>query len=185
MKYIGLMLVFLCVSSAAAQVHQHRSGQAFVVQQQQQWQVELILPAADVLGFEYAPSTDQEKQKVSEFEALANKAEQLVTLPNCQLTDTDVKIALGETVTDHKAHHHKSHQHDHHKDHDHSHHDNSEQEMHSDIELSYRFSCQQKPDSIAFPLFEQFSSLENLKVQWITEKGQGALSLTSSQPLSL
>jgi hypothetical protein len=51
----GLLMAFLCLSCQAvvAQKHVHGDGQLLIAQDQQQWQFQFILPAADLLGFEY------------------------------------------------------------------------------------------------------------------------------------
>ena len=69
--------------------------------------------------------------------------------------------------------------HDHDHDHDHEH----EGEVHSDIEVAYRFECSApgKLTQLTVELFESFSGMEKLKVQYVIEAKQGAAELTASK----
>lgn len=103
---------------------------------------------------------------------------------------------------DHKAHKHDDHDHDHkhhddddydhdheaHKhddhDHDHKHHDDDDHDhdhdAHSDIAARYVFDCQNTADvrSLTVNMFDAFSGLEKVDVQWIGHNLQGSEVIT-------
>jgi hypothetical protein len=86
---------------------------------------------------------------------------------------------------DHKDHDHDEHDHGDHKDHDHDHHDHDDHkdhdhESHSDIAFTYQYDCTGDVNSLTISHFQQFSLMENLKVQWISDSAQGAEDLTKS-----
>jgi hypothetical protein len=59
-----------------------------------------------------------------------------------------------------------------------------EDEAHGDLDADYRFVCAHPEalDRIEVRLFERFQATQRLRVQYATEKGQGALELTPANP---
>lgn len=61
--FVGLNLAGIGINAVHAAPHTHGEGKLQILQAGSEWQFVLQLPAADVLGFEYAPSTSSEKKR--------------------------------------------------------------------------------------------------------------------------
>ncbi len=97
--------------------------------------VEITAPGADVVGFEHAPKTDEQKHILEKAEATLKNAEKLLLLSSgakCHLETAHVKHTLGGEGHHDHDHHDHDHDHDHddhkhdehkHDDHDHKHHE--------------------------------------------------------------
>jgi len=64
----------------------------------------LQLPAADVLGFEYAPSTTSEKKRYEETQKVFQRFDDIFTLSNtCELLDITLE-SPWEVANEHEGH---------------------------------------------------------------------------------
>lgn len=133
--------------------------------------IELDSPAANIVGFEHRPSSEVEHAALDKAVAKLKQGSQLFAFnasAGCSLEKAQVESAL---LQDNHGHH----QHDHDKQDDKKHADS-----HSDIEVSYHFECSNPGDlsQLTVGLFEAFSGMGKLNVQYITDTGQGAAELT-------
>jgi hypothetical protein len=149
---------------AMSQHHVHGEGLLFVAQENNQWQFQFVLPAADVLGFEHAPETPQQQQTIVDVVAKANDVRPfLITPEGCKVSAMEHEFPMAESSTAHddeEGHEHEGHEH------------------HGNIEVSYQLTCQQAVTQIQVSLFSWVTSLDHLQVQWINDEGQGAAVLT-------
>lgn len=150
--------------------HEHGAAMLGLAQEGNTLQIELDSPAFNILGFEYAPSTAEEKQTLASAIDALNNGERLFTFPKsakCSMVDSDVHSSLL------KADHDK---HDEHKDHD------EHDEGHSDMEVVWSFNCLSPDDltKVEITLFSNFKNLTDLDVDYITNTGQGSVELSPS-----
>lgn len=157
---------------ADAQVHTHGQGQALVAQEANQWVIELNLPAADILGFEHAPETEQQKQAIKELKKAVQDSGSFIALPSHCL-----RVSVNLEIPSDGEHEHGDNPHKH----DHDHHDSGE--THGNVEILLEYRCQSSINSMSFPVLTNYSSLTSLSVGWITEKGQGAKTIDSTNPV--
>ncbi len=149
--------------------HVHGIGQMNVVLDGTTLAIELDSPAANLIGFEYAPRDETEEAVLEQAVAHLRDAAALFELPaaaQCQIEEIELKSALLE----HEAAGHE--------------HDAEDGHPHADMEASYRFHCD-KPgqlDGITVKLFQLFPATEELEVQLITPTSQGAAELTAESP---
>ena len=150
--------------------------------------VELDSPAANIVGFEHAPSSETDHAALDKAVAALKDGDRLYRFNDeagCRLEGARVASALIEG--EHEGHG------DQHSD-KHAHeekgvdeHDEYEQEgeVHSDIEAAYHFECAEpgKLKQFAVKLFEAFPSTEELNVQYVIEDRQGGAELTASNPI--
>ena len=142
---------------------QHEAGQQHEIGQ---LQIELITPAANLLGFEHTPNTQAQWQQLNELRQTLNTPDALLTLtPACELQASDLNLPFAEEVpplhngADHNVEHHAEHSHP----------------THHDIHVHYEWRCKgPKPPSIHVPGFKRFSAFEKIQVQWIANNKQGA-----------
>ncbi|MFT5543968.1 MAG: hypothetical protein ACI97K_000032 [Glaciecola sp.] len=154
-------IVVLCLicQTAVAQKHVHGEGLLLIAQEQQQWQFEFVLPAADLLGFEHMPETLEEKQQVITMINKIENVEAMIKLPeNCRAVSTSHSLAAFVVANQTFAHSHE----------------------HTDIRVTYIFDCKESPSFAEASILNFLDSLNRVNAQWITNDQQGAVQLTPS-----
>lgn len=167
-----LLLTSLSPLAMAQDVHQHGHARMNMVIDGANIEMELISPAANILGFEYDAKTAEEKQILQKAQdILLLKGELLFAFTpeaECLPASVTLEAAESDDLHDHEEHGHahkkEDHGHDHdkhaekHEEHDHGHkqhasHDDhkrhwdgkyaGEDDVHSDIRAHYIYSCSQ------------------------------------------
>ncbi len=143
----------------------------------QEVHVELDSPAANIVGFEHAPSSEADHAALDKAVATLKDGDRLFLFnaeARCRMEKAGVTSALLDEEHDEHADKHSS-------DHDHERHED-EDEAHSDIEAAYHFECDEpgKLTQLTVELFEAFPGTEELKVQYVIESKQGAAELTAA-----
>ena len=168
---LSALLLTQCTFSFA-QIHAHGHGQAFVAQEGNTWKISIVLPAADVLGFEHAPETEEQKKIVKDFRHLVSAGNEVLILnKSCHRTVLEIKVP-EESEHDHGEEHHDSHKH--HSEELHA------EATHENVEINFEFNCKSTVETVSFPLILELKSLETVNVQWFTDSGQGASKVTKS-----
>nr|WP_283617736.1 DUF2796 domain-containing protein [Alteromonas macleodii] len=163
--FVGLNLAGIGINAVHAAPHTHGEGKLQILQAGSEWQFVLQLPAADVLGFEYAPSTTSEKKRYEETQKVFQRFDDIFTLSNtCELLDITLE-SPWEVANEHEGHAHRN--------------------THSDFRVAYLLSCQGPVKRIEMTGFPHWPSLQHVNAIWVTNKGQGALEITPSQPTLL
>jgi len=195
------ILQFSCWSYAFEQheAHEHGVAQLNIVKEGSSFIIALETPAANILGFEHQPETEQQKQAVAMAQELLNAPGKLFRLPqdaSCRLMDTDLEaevLAGGEQTghadlhqDDHAQHHddHRNDKHQHEMEHEeHGHDKHADKHSHSDIDVQYTFNCDDpaKLTNVEVLLFKTFSGFEEINTQIISDKGQQAVELTPAK----
>ncbi|WP_172449367.1 ZrgA family zinc uptake protein [Bowmanella denitrificans] len=170
--WLRLALILSLSPSALAQQHTHGQGELQIAQDGERWHLQLILPAADALGFEHEAKTSEQKKAQHHLaHKLTHNAGVVKLTGQCSLVSAEHSLQ----AVDNQNHPHKHHEH----------HDDNEQHhehRHSNIEVTYQYDCASAVTQLALPLFESMPSLSLIKAQWLTDKGQGVANLTSSHP---
>ncbi len=154
--------------------HVHGIATLNLALQGEEVQLELNSPAANILGFEHAPSSEADHETLDKAVAALKNADRLFHFNKeaaCGMEKAMLTSALLEE--EHEGHAHAEvgkHDHDEHKD-----------ENHSDIEALYHFECARpgKLLQLSVALFEAFPATQALKVQFVTENKQGAVELSA------
>jgi G3E family GTPase len=166
---MAMSLSFIC----QAQVHIHGQGELLIAQEDNHWQVQLTLPAADALGFEHTASTPEQQQvKQSLAKRLAKNIDIIEFKKTCKLQSS--KHSLQDIPKDHHHSDQQKEQHKHHHGHKHGAHTGE----HTDVEVEYMFTCPSPVSQIAVKLFPSMPSLTKIDARWITENAQGAAQLS-------
>lgn len=191
-------LFALAAASAAAPVlaqetreldaHVHGMTTAEIAVEHGQVQINLLSPGMDIVGFEYAASTDADKDAVEAAIRQFLAPETMVTLPaaaECRLTEVLAHLHSGEQ--DHDDEHGE--EHDNHAEDDHEghggHDDHAEEgAAHSEFHARYIFACEDEEalTSVGFPFFDRFEGAQEIEVQYVTETGAGTAELTRATP---
>ena len=147
----------------AAHVHGHAT--ANISYEDSKLNIDFTFPAIDIYGFEHEARNAEESQAVDNALSLFRDSSNIVTMkPKCE----------------HELHEHE----DHSEHHDHEDgHDEHEEIEHSDVEVDYLFKCETKsPIEINFVLFENFPSLEEINVQFISDNMQQLFTVSPKNP---
>lgn len=165
----------------------------------QEVHIELDSPAANIVGFEHAPSSADDHAALDKAVATLKDGDRLFRFneeAGCRMEMATVTSELfdeahheqeGHAQEKAGAHAHEDkegHDHDEHKE-EHGHKDEHEHEgegeTHSDMDATYHFECDtpDKLKALTVELFEAFSGMEKINVQYVIESKQGAAELTA------
>lgn len=179
--------------------HEHGVASLNLVVDGNQVSLELDSPAANLVGFEYQPSTDEDRATVARVKAAMEQADGLFTFTpaaGCQLQQVDLDSPLF-AAQDHDEHEHEHEhaehdhdhdhdhdEHDHHDDHEHAHDHSHEHGEHADIEGRFDYVCDapEQLEALTLPLFNDYPAMQRIQVQAITASGQHGAVLTAEQP---
>ncbi len=154
--------------------HEHGAAEMTIAWTGSELAIELLSPAYNVLGFEYAPSSEDELALADESVAAleAGAFLQFSASANCELTSADVH---ADFLTE-----------EHDEDEAHEDHEDEEAGTHSDIDVEYSITCEQ-PDRLSeldlSGLFVQFPNFEDLSVQWLSDTQQSAATISAENTI--
>ena len=173
MKNILIVLVCLFVSfdilaQVARQKDSHEHGAAIIkmVLEEERLQVEFEVPSESLIGFEHFPKSQSNRENFNEAIKILSDPSKLFSIPikaECLLVGINVSQSLFSNEEEHG-------------------HDESEKsEIHSEFESNYYWNCQHldEIDSIGTQLMSFFPRIEEIRVNWISNNGQGSLELES------
>ncbi|WP_201244842.1 DUF2796 domain-containing protein [Halochromatium salexigens] len=139
-------------------------------------QIELGSPAANIVGFEHAPSSPDDHAALDKAVATLEDGDTLFRF-NADAGCRMETVTVTSEMLDGEHDNHDGHAHNESEEHEHDH----AGETHSDIEAAYHFECE-APDTLrrlTVEVFEAFPGMEEIKVQYVIERKQGAASLTA------
>ena len=160
--------------------------------------VELITPAANLVGFEHQPENEAQHQQVEQALAMLEAPSNLATFPEaarCELQEQEIETNMAGVDPAHHEEHeeHEEHADEHDEEHeehaDESHADHDEhgddhghegEEVHSEFHARYVFRCQDMNalDSAELPLFDTFQGMEEVEVVIVGPNGQTKAEVT-------
>ncbi|WP_373959037.1 DUF2796 domain-containing protein [Vibrio gigantis] len=116
--------------------HVHGQVEVNIAQDGQELLVEVTAPGADVVGFEHAPETAEQKKMFEQAIAQLNKPDELFSFnnANCTLKFKSVSNTLEDDHDEHEGHNHAEHDHHDHEGHDHAEHDHDDHKGHDHAE---------------------------------------------------
>jgi len=173
MKNIFIVLVCLFVSfDILAQVsrqkdsHEHGAAIIKMVMEDEKLQIEFEVPSESLIGFEHFPKSQSNRENFNKAIKVLSDPSKLFSQPikaECLLVGMNVSQSLFSNEEEHG-------------------HDESEKsEIHSEFKSNYYWNCQHldEIDSIGTQLMTFFPQIEEIRVNWISNNGQGSLELES------
>jgi hypothetical protein len=157
--------------------HVHGQGTLNIALEGSRLSMEFEAPGADIVGFEHAPSTPEQKSALEKAEKELKAPETLLQLPvSAGCTVADAKVTI-------ESEHHEDGADDHDHDHDAADHDHTGHQ-HSAFHAEYAFDCKTPASltTLAFDYFKHFAGAQKLNVTVITPKGQSSFEVTRDQP---
>ncbi|CAH7012200.1 conserved hypothetical protein [Vibrio chagasii] len=114
--------------------HVHGQVEVNIAQDGQELLVEVTAPGADVVGFEHAPETAEQKKVFEQAIAQLNKPDELFSFnnANCTLKFKSVSNTLESDHNEHEGHDHEGHDHAKHDHDDHEGHEHAEHAEHAE-----------------------------------------------------
>ena len=136
--------------------------------------VELDGPAANIVGFEHAPSSEADHAALDKAVAMLKDGNRLFRFNK----DAGCRMEAARVASELLDEKHEGHTKEGHEDEQHEH----EGATHSEIEAGYHFECEKpgKLTQLTVELFDAFPGTEKLKVQYVIESKQGAAELTAT-----
>ncbi|MDG1470658.1 MAG: DUF2796 domain-containing protein [Ascidiaceihabitans sp.] len=163
--------------------HEHGVAQLDIAMDGQQIAMELHAPGADIVGFEYAAESADDRAAVDNAVAALARPLDLFVLPDAAGCSV-VQAAAGlESEDDHdgEAEEHDEHAKDDHKD---DHDDHEEQAGHTEFHAEYLLTCTD-PDAatdITFAFFDAFPNALEVEVQLISDTGAKSFEVERDTP---
>jgi hypothetical protein len=165
--------------------HVHGQGKLNIAVEDGRLEMELEVPAADIVGFEHSARTKQQRASVAKARAALSKPLALFRLPaaaGCRVASANVKHQVEGDA----------HGHGHDKDHDHGARRSGSSPQkgdagranHAEFHAEYRLTCRTPAalDAMTFDYFETFSGAQALEVNLISPKGQTRYQVTRDKP---
>lgn len=168
--------------------HVHGHGTLNIAVEDKRVLMELEAPGMDIVGFEHAAKSDDQKARVDAANAILQRPLDIFALPGaagCTVVSAEVKVEA--------EHHDDGDDHDHDaKDkagdaHDHDHgddHDAHEHEGHNQFHATYELACTNPAElaSIGFDYFKHFAGAQGLTVNVVAAKGQSKYEVRRDKP---
>jgi len=202
----GLIVNMANSESRHVDAHVHGEGELNIAIEGNEIAMELIAPGFDIIGFEYTPTSDEDKAKVEKAEALLADTLNLFTFPEaaaCKVTSANIEMELGEAGREgdhddhghgdhddhdkHDEHEHDDHDkhdehdvHDEHDEHDHDEHSEEDKDaQHLEFHAEYALSCEDANavNMITTNYFDTFPNAETLEVQLAKAAGSTTVEL--------
>ena len=160
--------------------HEHGVGQLDMAVEGNRIALELHAPGADIVGFEYAATSAEDRAKVDAAVATLARPLDLFVLPAA--AECSVVQASAELESEAEHEEHAEDKHDDHGDEDHAEHE--DEAGHTEFHAEYTLECADTSavSLITFAYFDAFPNALELEVQLITEKGAGAFEVTRDAP---
>ncbi len=189
---LAVVAISLLTTSARAEEehrelgpHVHGHGTLNIAIDDKAVSLELEVPGMDIVGFEHAASTDDQKAAIEKAKAHLAKPLGLFSLPaaaGCSVAEAKVAIEA--------EHHHDGDDDDHGADHrdgakgDHDQGDHDEHAGHNEFRATYAFDCTVPAEltTINFDYFALFAGAHDLTVNVVTAKGQSKYEVSRDKP---
>ncbi len=174
------------------EAHEHGVAHLNVAHDGKNLYIELTSPAANIVGFEYQPRTQEQKAAVKAAIKKLEAGEALFVLPSGVEGGLAKSKVYTDIASDSDNISEDAHTHDHDeiskkdegdKHHHQENHESNERERHSEFKAEYHFVCK-KPKKLVYidvKLFNVFPGIEHIEVQLVTDTRQTALELTAQK----
>ena len=168
--------------SRTLDAHEHGLSTVQIAVEGGMMSLSLEAPGMDIVGFEYAPSTEADTAAVAAAIDLLGQHGAVVTLPDaagCSLTSATAALETEE----HHDEYHADHAHDEHAEHD-GEEGHAKGAAHSAFHASHVFDCTAPAalTSVTFSFFDQFPNAQKIAVQYVTDAGAGSAAITRDAP---
>jgi|TARA_B110001450_G_scaffold78642_1_gene74686 hypothetical protein len=160
--------------------HEHGVGQLDIAFDGKQILMELHAPGADIVGFEYAAESAEDRAKVDAAVAMLARPLDLFVITEaagCTLVQASAELERDEGQVDHE---------DEHDDHEDANHQekNTDEPGHTEFHAEYLLACANPGavTKITFTYFDAFPNALEVEVQLISNKGATSFEVERDAP---
>jgi hypothetical protein len=202
MKNIFILLVCLSISfnvlaeaSRQKDSHEHGAANLKIALEGEKLQVEFEVPSESLIGFEHFPKSLSDRENFSNAIKILSIPSKLFSISRegeCLLVGMNISQSLFSNEEEHghdesedehgKDESEDEHGHDEAED-EHGHDQSEKSEIHSEFKSNYSWNCQHldEIDFIGTQLMTIFPKIEEIRVNWISNNGQGSLELETKE----
>ncbi|MCK0096993.1 DUF2796 domain-containing protein [Yoonia sp. F2084L] len=164
--------------------HEHGVGQLNIAFDGQQIALEFHAPGADIVGFEYAAESAQDRAAVDTAVATLARPLDLFALPDAAGCSVVQAAAALESEDGHDDHDHEEHAHDDHNHAEHAHDDHADEAGHTEFHAEYLLTCADPSavTKITFAYFDTFPNALEVEVQVISDVGATSFEVERDAP---
>ena len=141
--------------------HEHGHAKAQITFSNDTLSLELLLPSIDIFGFEHTPQNDEQHETVIQSKSILNDAQNVIIVEpkeSCLIESVEIESVVIDSISEEDEHH---------------------EDEHSDVNVHYVYQCSNTtPESIDFMLFDHFHTLEDIEVQFVSDKTQVLATVT-------
>jgi hypothetical protein len=166
--------------------HEHGVGQLNIVFDGAQVAMELNAPGADVVGFEYAATSAQDRAAVDAAVGSLARPLELFVLPDaagCSVVQAAAQLEVDREEEHVEGHEEDDHGHDDHAEDEHDDHD--EEAGHTEFHAEYLLTCAKTTaiTDITFAYFDVFPNAREVEVQIISDSGATSFEVERDAPV--
>ena len=157
--------------------HEHGAANLKMALEGEKLQIEFEVPSESLIGFEHFPKSQSNRKDFSESIKILSDPARLFSISS----DSEC-LLVGMKISQSLFSNEEEHGHDESKE-DHGHDESEKSEIHSEFKSNYSWNCQHldEIDSIGTQLMTFFPKIEEIRVNWISNNGQGSLELESKE----
>lgn len=155
------------IASDNHHAHVHGSAELTLATENNKLFINLTTPADNLLGFEHRAETSIEIANVKQLEKKLSNINNLIIFPEstCLLIDTHLNLDLLLPLKNNQHHHKHS------------------EKKHTEVVVEYTLTCEKRVDiaPATIQLFKHYPAIETIEALWLTDKKQGAITLTPNK----
>ncbi len=182
---LPLMLALIAPQAFAEETrqldsHEHGVGELNIALDGNIVSLELHTPGADIVGFEYAAKSTEDRAAIDTAVATLARPLELFVMPAA--AECSVTQASAELESDEEHGEHDNQKHDHADAHDEDH---ADEAKHTEFHAEYNLTCG-NPDAlseITFAYFDAFENARELEVQIVSAAGARAFEVERDEPV--
>jgi hypothetical protein len=165
----AIALTIAATSAVAESAHVHGEGRVNIAIDGDSFLMLLESPGADIVGFEHAARSADEKSAVTTAIAQLSDPVRLLRFDpdaNCEIIEANAEVSFEEE------------EHEEQEEHDH-------EESHGSFVAEYEFACADMDalDFIEFTYFKQFANAQSLDIVIIDGSGQRSVEIDRANPV--
>ena len=176
--------------------HEHGVGELNIAFEGNTVAMELHAPGADIVGFEYAAESAEDRASIDAAVAALARPLELFVMPEaaeCSVVQASAELESEEDHEDHEEDHDhaEGHDDDHAEEHDENHaeahhddDDHGDEASHTEFHAEYTLSCgnPEGMTEITFAYFDVFENARELEVQIVSDSGAQAFEVERDDP---
>ena len=178
---LALSLLIIPPVEAEESAHEHGVGRILIAFEGYDIEIELRVPGADAVGFEYAASSEEEKRAVTMAAKALRDVNRIIKLSSEAMCSAEEVEVVSGLMADEEEESSQGREHKGNAQKDEEHEGHAGVDVHAEFIAHYHFHCEQPSEvtSAEIGFFKVFPSARELEAEWITPRGQGAAKLTA------